>query len=495
MDVCLIRSKNFLIVDSLDPKVIGALASALQFETNKRHFDRRSIREGNVVEVERWNSYILDHKKRLVTSFGFYRRVAGVLLRLGRTPKLRTLNPPDPEIFRPRWERLIGPNAMVTLRPGQREFLETILKKPCGRFSCPPGFGKTFLIACLGLLLPKARIHVVTKRIPVLAERMYPELCEYLPDVGICCGSRRKVMGCRVQLFSADSLRHSKGDADILVGDEIHELVTENYAEKLAVYRTSRNYGLSATHDMRSDGADFRAEAIFGPIVYHMSYQEAVGHQLVVPIQVVWSDVIMDYNPVADIVSADTVERKRYGLWMNEHRNQVIAHDAKRYDDRTQVLITCETVEHALRLRRHLPDFEVVYAANGIKSEDKPWFLRHNLLRPGEQVMTEERKGQLTEAFTRGVLKKAIATTVWNVGVSFNSLPVLVRADGTTNPIADTQIGGRTSRRNEGKAQGRVHDYGDQFDDGFMRRAQRRAATYRMHGWEQVDVEDIFKAG
>ena len=83
-------------------------------------------------------------------------------------------------------------------------------------------------------------------------------------------------------------------------------------------------------------------------------------------------------------------------------------------------------------------------------------------------------------------MKKVIATTVWNVGVSFNALEVLIRADGGGSPINDIQIPGRVSRISEGKTHGIVHDYLDQFNSSFRSRAKKRSSTYAKNSWEQV---------
>ena len=99
--------------------------------------------------------------------------------------------------------------------------------------------------------------------------------------------------------------------------------------------------------------------------------------------------------------------------------------------------------------------------------------------------MDLKRRIWLTKQFERGELKKAICTTVWNVGVSFNALEVLIRADAGGSPINDVQIPGRVSRISEGKECGIVHDYLDQFNSGFKRRAKNRSKSYKENNWEQ----------
>jgi superfamily II DNA or RNA helicase len=93
---------------------------------------------------------------------------------------------------------------------------------------------------------------------------------------------------------------------------------------------------------------------------------------------------------------------------------------------------------------------------------------------------------KLTKDFEKGKLKKAICTTVWNVGVSFNNLAVLIRASGGGSAINDIQIPGRVSRIAEGKTHGIVHDYLDQFNRGMKMQAASRAKTYDRNKWKQI---------
>jgi len=492
-NVTLLISGNRMVVDPTTTAIRELLEPALSYTARRFLYgkDRRRA-GGRKVELTDYHCYTFDVKLRLATSLGFYDRVRDILESSGYTVQTVNCSPPeDPSIFVPMWERLADPDSGITLRPGQDEFLARLFSRIAaglpGRFDCPPGYGKSFLIAVAALLLPRARIHVASDRVPVLRDRIYPELCGMLPSVGIVGGGRR-VTGCRVMCYTFDSLHHSRGDADILFVDECHEAAADTAAARLAVYDHSLNYGFSATHDMRLDNKDMRLEAMFGPVVYRIPYSRAQEDGLVVPIEVFWSDVIMDLNPCGGL--SDDIERKRAGIWRNQYRNEVIAANA-RADQKAgrQQLITCETIEHVLALKKLLPDFEVVYAENGITPHDRRYFERQGLWPPGHEPMTAERRANLTAAFERGVLREAIVTTVWNVGVSFNRLQVLNRADAGGSPIMDTQIPGRVSRPSpddpESKPVGIVRDYCDQFDSGFRAKAASRRRNYEAHGWTQ----------
>ncbi len=490
--VTLIKSGNRIVVSPTTPAIKELLEPILSFVSIEFLYGKERYENHGRVRSTENECYIYDHANRLSTSVGFYDRIVAALKKAGYSVQLQYLDTlRHPELFEPRWDRLYDPSWQLEFRPGQEEFLSKVAARVKQQLpsnaDCPPGWGKSFLIAAIGITYPRARIHVISKRVQVIQQRIYPELCSMLPEVGICCGGKRR-MDRRVMCYNFGSIHNSDGDADILVIDEVHEAAADKVAGEIgARYGRSVNIGLSATQNKRLDKKDLRVEAMCGPVVYSMSYQEAVSHKMVVPIEVHWHNVIMDVNP-CDEAGDNDVEKKRRGIWRNRVRNQVIARNARADADAGhQQLITCETVEHAFALKKLLPDFTVVYAVDGIDAAHKRKLQKQGLWPEGHQVMTQEHLDKITACFERNKIKKVIATTVWNVGVNFRYLMVLNRADAGGSPIGDTQIPGRTSRPSPdgSKQYGKVHDYLDQFDRGFRQKATGRRNRYIEQGWEQ----------
>lgn len=501
--VTLLRSGNRLVVSPSTPAIVDALTPSLRYteKVASRGAERaRRVRASlPLVDEVEWEMYAEDHKGRLATSYGFRELITDVLAAKGYavTEKWATKTEAARRAelartaYAARWDRIEEHlKNGFEFRYKQRRALELMAKHENGRIDCHPGWGKGTIITLAAMLFPKAKIDVVTKRVQILHTRLYPELAANLPSVGVIGGGKR-VTGRRVMCVSADSLHHGRPDADFVFVDEAHEACADGYAEKLGVYDHARMWGFSGSWDMRFDNKDMRGVAIFGPIRLRVPYQKGVEHGIVVPIEVHWSDVIMDENPCSGL--SDDTARKRAGVWANEYRNAVIARDARAYRDDQQVLITVETVEHALNLAKLLPEFRVVYSGQGLKESDLRWFRKHY---PDQFVeMTQRRLGVITRKFEKGTIKKAIATTVWNVGVDFRHLEVLLRADAGGSAINDVQIPGRTSRKKRAedvergaraKFVGIVRDYLDQFDTGFARRAWRREVNYVRNGWAQA---------
>lgn len=337
------------------------------------------------------------------------------------------------------------------------------------------------IIRMLCRLFHKAKIHIVTKS-SVLADEIYKDVQTVIPDVGFCGGGKKRIR--RVTVFIADSLHHGQGEASIVLADEVHELVAPKYASLLGMYDKARFYGFSATPTGRMDGRDAELEAIFGPVLYTLSYQEAQAMGRVVPITVEWLRV-PDGPDVSRITNPYV--REKYGIWRNPVRNRILAERLRAFGEDDQVLVMVKTIEHAVHLRQLLPDYTLCYAANGMDADRMDKLIAEGLLPEDEPTMTPGRIVQLRKAFADNKLKKVIANMVWSTGVNFRHLSVLARADAMGSEIRDGQIPGRVCRRIEGvKESALLIDMHDDWSQTYLRKAQSRKANYTKRGWVQT---------
>lgn len=386
-----------------------------------------------------------------------------------------------PNCFTPQWENLAG---KLEFRARQEECLNTIARVPCGIIKAVTGFGKTTLIGAAALLFPDARIDVVTKSVDV-AERIVRSLRRFVPKVGmIGDGVKRRE---RVTVITAGSLAHADGDADFLFADEVHQLATINFSTTLASrYRYSRNFGLSATPYARMDNAHEVLEPLFGPMVFELTYQQAVELGLVVPVRVKWLPIRLSHNPAERF--KNRVARKRYGIWTNHERNRMIADAVREYPETHQILILVETIEHAVYLGAQLPEFTLVYS--NMAPYNCSTYKKMGLLPKDYKPISDIQKHNYRDQFERGELRRVIATDVWATGVDFEQLSVLVRADDRDSDIVDVQGPGRVSRiytspDGVAKEVGEVIDCMDTFDPTFYRKSTGRRDSYKLLGWEQ----------
>jgi superfamily II DNA or RNA helicase len=420
---------------------------------------------------------------KIVLLGGYLARTAAMLKKLGCSAKLLDLSPKRKraDCYTADWANLVG---RISFRPRQEDCMKLIAKSRCGIIKAVTGFGKTTMIGALALLFPNAKIHVVTKSVDV-AERIVKSLKRFIPRVGFVGDGSRQWE--RVTVITAGSLGHSDGDADFLFCDEVHQLATINFSTQLAEkYKHSRNFGLSATPYARMDNAHAVLEPLFGPMIFELTYQEAVALGLVVPIRVTWLPIRMTFNPVERY--SNRVAKKRYGIWTNAARNRMIADAVNSYPDTHQILILVETIEHAVHLGHCLPDYTIVYSF--MSPSDCAGYKKRGLLPADYKPLNDYQKHQLRSNFESGTLRHVIATDVWATGVDFEQLNVLVRADDRDSDIVDVQGPGRVSRvyvSPEGvkKEFGEVIDCMDTFDSTFYRKSMGRRNSYKLLGWEQ----------
>lgn len=470
----------------LPPELIKSLTRGLQYshvEQLHGKSQRNPITGQRLFfQTREYKLYRVEHGCVTLMS-GYMARALKRLRNAGCDIVMLDMTPPRsrPNCYTPQWENLSG---RIEFRARQDECLNTIARVPCGIIKAVTGFGKTTLIGAAALLFPEARIDVVTKSVDV-AERIVRSLRRFVPKVGLIGdGSRRRE---RVTVITAGSLAHADGDADFLFADEVHQLATINFSTTIASrYRNSRNFGLSATPYARMDNAHEVLEPLFGPMVFELTYQQAVELGLVVPVRVKWLPIRLSHNPAERF--QNRVARKRYGIWTNHERNRMIAEAVREYPEDYQILILVETIEHAVYLGSQLPEFTLVYSS--MDNYDCSKYKKMGLLPKDYRPISDIQKHNLRDQFERGELRRVIATDVWSTGVDFEQLNVLVRADDRDSDIVDVQGPGRVSRiytapDGTNKEVGEVIDCMDVFDPTFYRKSAGRRDSYKLLGWEQ----------
>ncbi|MFA5571468.1 MAG: DEAD/DEAH box helicase family protein [Candidatus Bathyarchaeia archaeon] len=420
---------------------------------------------------------------RLICNKGWFDWLYNYFVNKGYVINVNYEYPPlvRPDCYTENWERLLD---TFEFRPHQEECItqiaERVRQRLGGIIDAVPAFGKTALLAMLCVVYDKAKIDIITTG-NELIEDIYKAVIKHDPHVGQHGGGRH--VDDRVTIYSSSSLHYSNYDADIVLADEVHLLLTEKRRAYLAQYDHAAMFGFSATPTHRLDNSSKCAEALFGPTIFKIGWQEATDSELVVPITVYWQDVICEDNPVEGV--EDLLLRKRRGYWRNEVRNQKIADIARElFEQELQVLILVDTVEHALNIKKLLPEFEVCYSECGNNSNMKK-FEKRGLL-DGIPVMTKKRRKELKAGFESRELMGVIANSVWATGVSFNALEVLVRADGGSSSIGNIQLPGRVARIHDNKQCGILIDFLDAFDTATGVRATKRKRDYKKAGWKQI---------
>ena len=267
---------------------------------------------------------------------------------------------------------------------------------------------------------------------------------------------------------------------DMLIFDEAHNAAAPEVSGRLAEFGKTWMFGFSATPLGRDDGTDLVTEAFFGPVIHRIDWQTAERDGNIAHIFVKVCKVKL---PEIDI--ADELMRMRVAYWQNGPRNAALVRFANSVlPPDAQVLYYVDRVEHGLCLRKLLPDVPFVHA--GISTERWAEFRNMKLVTDADtDTLMHPDVAELTHAFGKGILKRAIATSVWKEGVDFPDLHALVRFDGGRGMINSVQLAGRLTRIGSDlqKRSAVLIDAFDDFGKTFKRRSLERLNVYRQKGW------------
>lgn len=409
---------------------------------------------------------------------GYGYRLEYVLKQQGHEVEVKDLVPcglperPDLDLFK-----------NIEWRGSQCTVFAKLLANRMGVIDCPTGWGKSFLIRQLARAYPNARICATVPSTAV-AKELYDELFMFDPaNTGIIGGGKHRLKR-RVMVAVTHSLHHIDPETNLVLVDEAHAVLTEGFIEKFGGLRRARFFAFTASPEGRSDQADGFMEAMFGPVLHHVPYQEAVESGNVVQVRY---RVYQCADGPATTGIKNKIRRDRQGIWRNPSRNALVVHAAqqaeKEHGEDAQILIMVSTAEHAYILQQALPHYVVVA---GELSEEREEQLRGSLAMTDDQIVTtKEMEAEYKEKFSSAEIKHAIATFKWSKGVNFLDLKVLIRADGTASEISSTQVPGRLSRKGSDgqKPEGILVDFNDSFCPTLKQRALSRFKVYRRHGW------------
>ena len=158
----------------------------------------------------------------------------------------------------------------------------------CSQIEAVTAFGKSFIVRKIAKAYKHANILVVVPGIG-LSYDMWYKLGEEIGHgkVGSFGGDKPKGLK-RVTVTTPQSMHKVPPDwPDIILYDEVHTAAADTASEALMNFNKAVMLGFSGTTYGRSDNAEKRIEAIFGPIRIKVPYKEAVAHGMITPVKLV----------------------------------------------------------------------------------------------------------------------------------------------------------------------------------------------------------------
>lgn len=343
--------------------------------------------------------------------------------------------------------------------------IEHILENNRCIVQMPTGAGKSLSLATLIKHYPTANVIVTSPSTSITKSNQKTIETIIGEKIGIAGGGKRdyqRVTSCNVDTLYRDVQKNSKllDHIDILIVDECHTL--GNTKKNKLVYENVNNafmkVGMSATA-WRESGDDLYTEGCLGPKSFEIKEEDLQDKGILVNFDfysIITKDKKIKYPNYLGNGNYDTHNNKPnrddvyYEMIVNNtERNNSIVEICKEYYKKGcpngPALILSESIEHSELLHNNLIKF----------------------LKDGEEVEyvkgsdNNKKRLDVIERLSNKELKFVVSTRIFNVGVNFPALGLLIIASGGNASSRIIQQLGRVVRSSTGKEKAIVVDFKD----------------------------------
>lgn len=342
----------------------------------------------------------------------------------------------------------IKPNPIQKEALHALDFFRTATGRSKGVVILPTGTGKTLLSAMdarrfvrdgggKGILFLVHRLDILDQSIEGY-KRVWPDI-----RVGILTGDVKKnELDCDVLFASKDALRRPNTLAQFpryhfkyIIVDEVHHGQSPTYREIIDYFRPSFMLGMTATPD-RNDRRDILALFEYSKI-YELPLQDAIERGYLVPYTYYGLTDSIDYSNIR-------YQGRRYNVadleryLIVEERNRAIVKEYLEKGQGDKAIAFCVSITHAERMTS-------VFKQNGIRA-----VAIHS---------QSSNRDQLLEAFRNDRIQVAFTVDLFNEGIDFPNVQVLLFLRPTESKTVFLQQLGRGLRLCTGKSRLRVLDF------------------------------------
>jgi len=362
----------------------------------------------------------------------------------------------------------VCPATVNGLRPEQvQAFIRLLATRGGGMLLATMATGKTHVIAALIRAYLHHKKIVITTLRDAVVWRLVKGLNELLEENGIKVSvltGKKRVDESHVLVCTTGMLDHLDPDeVDVLIFDEVHRAAGDRTGVIVSHFLRAVKYGFSGTIEKRLDGKELYLEAIFGPIVYEITDEEAEALDRVSKVKVFALSVPKGPD-VREIKTPAKLEEK--AITLNHFRNDLIRQIVALAPIDQQLIIFVRTKDHIDELvGKYLTGFEVF----------------HGMIAAGE-------KKRILAGIEDGSILRIISTDCLEEGVDTVELSVLIDANWTTSDRSVSQKGGRNRRRREGKRWGVIVNFQDEWCDNL-----RKATIERLAGMNTLPDDSLKK--
>lgn len=469
MSVTLVKQGVLVTMTGVPPELLALELSYTHRETDRVVKVDKRTGHTYVQEIPKFTNVRLFavHGKSVIFQSGLLDRVTRALTKrnISFTIEDKRKTTPSPD-----WDSLRKYYPALEFRNQQDILLGVFNALDCGQLVAPTGFGKTFCIKLICALYPKANIVVAMPGADLVRDT-HEDFVNVFGEKQVARMGAGSSAVSRITVSTFRSLHKiSPMCVDFVLVDEAHNVAAKELSRSLSKFvNLQKIFGFTATPMGRCDNAELVTESVVGPVRMKVEYTQAVDHESVVPVTVVFANVTS--GPEDHYKQA--VTRKRHLYWRNTYRNKLIAACTDKFDKELggdqQILILVDRVIHLQELAKFMPEYALVYKSPGKTKLPKI---------PAKQLSA------LFDDFKSGKVRKVIATGCWGTGVDFPGLNVVVMASGCSSIIETSQRAGRVTRLAPGKERGYILDFDDKWTEWTAQRAGNRRRVYRKNAWD-----------
>lgn len=355
-------------------------------------------------------------------------------------------------------EEISGCLNYLKLYDYQVESIISCFKQRIGIIKLPTSAGKTeiFLAICK---LMKLKTLILFNRIE-LSEQTLKRAKEANIDSGIVQGDNfdedHEVVICTVQ--SANKL---KGRYEVLIVDECHRAISEQYQSILSEKSFKYRFGFSATPFPKDRYKTAVINKYLGDIIYTLPASYLIENKKIAEPYITFIEI----NSPSKVLKEEKnwVRLEKEGIINNKKRNLEIVSICKSAKGATLILV--KKIKHGEILKGLMKD--AVFINGGSSSESR-----------AKEIIR----------FEKGEDSLLIASTIFDEGVSLKNIKNLIITGGGKSYILAVQRLGRGLRLKEGKESVNVFDFFDNFSDILKTHSEHRYETYLKEGFKKIKI-------
>lgn len=355
------------------------------------------------------------------------------------------------------------PKTDIILRDYQQRAFNACWENGCGIVQIPTAGGKTFLAMKLIEKLKSKTLYIVPN-LELLYET-YRKFITYFPEhlLGIIGDDTLNISEINIATaqtiwskIKSSQLQDLLSSIDFLLLDECHRINESKYFKfanswyQLTIHIDAYyRFGMSATIDDEKSISRFLLEAAVGPLIYKQEVKELIDKNMIVQpyIYFIENDIAFAHWKRNDWHTA-----KKDGIMRNHQRNLLISEIAQYHKENgdTTLIIVEEIKNHGELLHKLIPDSVFLHGL----TEDK------------------ERK-RLRDEFREDSIPILI-TTLFNEGVDYSNIDVVILATGGKSSKNFYQRIGRAMRLDEGKDKAIIYDFYDMDNSILEKHSSQR---------------------